>query len=143
MSLVKNIESVIPQRHPFVMIDELLYCEGAITRSSFEVSGDNIFVAENLLREPALVENIAQTAAARAGYLAISENKPVTLGYIGAIQKLEITGLPRVGDMIETEVKVLNQVFDVTLIEGQLTSNGKLLAKCEMKIFVTKVPGES
>ena len=140
MSLVDNIESLIPQRWPFIMINELEYCEGDTTRSSFTVGPDNIFVVNGRLREPALVENIAQTAAARAGWLACRENRPVTLGYIGAIQKLEIFGLPATGDLVSTEIKVLNQVFDVTLVAGTLSCNGEVMASCEMKIFITKTP---
>ncbi|RYY30885.1 MAG: 3-hydroxyacyl-ACP dehydratase [Chitinophagaceae bacterium] len=140
MSLVDNIESLIPQRWPFKMISELEYCEGDTTRSSFTVAADNIFVVNGRMREPALVENIAQTAAARAGWLARQENRPVTLGYIGAIQKLEIFGLPEIGDTVSTEIKVLNQVFDVTLVAGKLSCKGKVMASCEMKIFITKTP---
>jgi len=138
MSLVTNIESIIPQRPPFVMISELVYCEDEDTRSKFFVEADNIFLKEDRLLEPALVENIAQTAAARAGWLALNENRPVTLGYIGAIQQLEIFDLPVKGDILDTEIKVMNQVFNVTLISGKLSCQGRLLATCEMKIFISK-----
>ena len=138
MSLVNNIESIIPQRPPFVMISELVYCEDEDTRSKFFVEADNIFLKEDRLMEPALVENIAQTAAARAGWLALNENRPVALGYIGAIQQLEIFDLPVKGDILDTEIKVMNQVFNVTLISGKLSCEGRLLATCEMKIFISK-----
>ena len=137
MSLVTNIESLIPQRPPFVMISELVYSEGNETRSKFVVESDNIFLNKDRLLEPALVENIAQTAAARAGWLALNENKPVAIGYIGAIQQLEIFDLPVKGDTLETEIRVMNQVFNVTFISGKLCCNGRLLATCEMKIFIS------
>ena len=40
--------------------------------------------------EGGLMENMAQTAAARAGYLAKAENKPVSGGYIGAVKDFEV-----------------------------------------------------
>lgn len=138
MSLVENIHTIIPQRPPFVMIGELTHCDEESSASTFMVTDDNIFLSNNQLLEPALVENIAQTAAARAGYMAMKENRPVAIGYIGAIQQLEIFDLPQKGDLLNTEIKVMNQVFDITLISGKLSSNGKLLASCEMKIFITK-----
>lgn len=138
MSLVTNIESIIPQRPPFVMISELVYCDDEDTRSKFFVEADNIFLKEEKLMEPALVENIAQTAAARAGWLALNENRPVAIGYIGAIQQLEIFDLPAKGDTLDTEIRVMNQVFNVTLISGKLSCKGRLLATCEMKIFISK-----
>ena len=138
MSLVKNIETVIPQRMPFVMISELIQTDAITSRSSFEVKADNIFLKDNYLQEPALVENIAQTAAARAGYLAIQEQRPVTIGYIGSIQNLEVFELPVSGDQLNTEIRVMNQVFDVTLIGATVSCGGKKIATCEMKIFISK-----
>jgi predicted hotdog family 3-hydroxylacyl-ACP dehydratase len=138
MALVKNIHTIIPQRPPFVMIGELIHCDEESSASTFTVTSDNIFLSNNELQEPALVENIAQTAAARAGYMALQENRPVAIGYIGAIQQLEILDLPKTGDLLNTEIRVMNQVFDVTLISGKVSTAGKLLASCEMKIFITK-----
>lgn len=138
MSLVKNIESVIPQRAPFVMISELVQCDVETSGSSFDVKANNIFLKNGRLQEPALVENIAQTAAARAGYLALKEQRPVTIGYIAAIQNLEVFDLPCLGDRLNTEIRIMNQVFDVTLIGATVSCNGKKMASCEMKIFLTK-----
>jgi predicted hotdog family 3-hydroxylacyl-ACP dehydratase len=138
MSLVKNIETVLPQRAPFVMISELISCDDESSASTFEVKADNIFLRDERLQEPALVENIAQTAAARAGFLAIREQRPVAVGYIGAIQNLEVFDLPVLGDTLNTEIRVMNQVFDVTLIGATVSCKGKKLASCEMKIFITK-----
>ena len=138
MSVVENIESFIPQRAPFVMVDSIIYSDEKITRSTFKIKADNIFVENGILKEPALVENIAQTAAARAGYISKKENKPVSLGYIGAIKNLSVTGYPKINEEIITEITVENQIFDVSVISGKISCNEQLLAQCEMKIFITK-----
>ncbi len=90
----ENIQSLIPQRPPFVMIDELIYSDERSSRTSLRVSDDNIFVVNGKLREPGLLENIAQTAAARAGHAAQLENKPVQVGYIGAVKNFEVFTCP-------------------------------------------------
>ena len=133
----QNIETFIPQRPPFVMVDEIMYSDEKITRSKFLVKADNIFVENGCLKEPALVENIAQTAAARAGYISKSENKPVSVGYIGAIKNLVITGYPKINDEIITEITIENQIFDVSVISGKISCNELVVAQCEMKIFIT------
>jgi len=134
--LKENIESLIPQRAPFVMIDELVFSDGAITRTRLQVREDNIFVENGRLTEPALLENIAQTAAARAGYEAKKENAPVRVGYIGAVKNFEVFDLPSVHDIIETEIVTGNQVFDVTVIKGTVYCDSRVIASCEMKIFI-------
>jgi 3-hydroxymyristoyl/3-hydroxydecanoyl-(acyl carrier protein) dehydratase len=131
----KNILDLIPQRPPFVMIDRLLHTDATITRSQFKITGDNIFVEKGLFREPGLLENIAQTAAARAGEMALKENKAVGIGYIGAVKNLVIAGLPAVGDELETEVVMEGSVLDVAVIRGTVWCKGSVMAQCEMRIF--------
>jgi 3-hydroxymyristoyl/3-hydroxydecanoyl-(acyl carrier protein) dehydratase len=136
MILEEDILPLIPQRPPFVMISKLLYSDESITRTSFLVTEENIFVEKGLFREPGLMENIAQTAAARAGYIARSGNLPVQVGYIGAVKNLEIAGLPGTGDELITEIMIKDQVFDVTIITGKVWCRDSLIAQCEMKIFI-------
>ena len=134
--ITPDIISLIPQRPPFVMIDRLTGYDETIATTAFVVKPENIFVENGRLTEPGLVENIAQTAAARAGYVAKQENKPVQLGYIGAIKNLVIHALPFVNDELTTEISITNQIFDVTLVTGKISCKESLLASCEMKIFI-------
>ena len=111
-----------------------------ICRSVLQILEGNIFVENGLFSEPGLIENIAQTAAARIGYICSKQNKPVPLGYIGAVQHLEIVDLPKIKDEIETEITIKNEVFNVTIVEGKVMCNGKTMAHCEMKIFISNQP---
>jgi predicted hotdog family 3-hydroxylacyl-ACP dehydratase len=131
-----DITAFIPQRTPIVMISGILSAEGKMVRSGFHISPDNIFVQDGVLTPPGLMENIAQTAAARAGWLASQERKPISLGYIGAVKDLEIFELPPVGAFIETVAEIGQQVFNATMVTGQVMLDGKLIAQCEMKIFI-------
>ena len=135
---VENIIPLIPQKPPFVMVGKLLSTNEVCTRSSFHIKGENIFVKDGLFQEAGLMENIAQTAALRAGYIAQTESKAVAIGYIGAVSDFEIFDLPKVNDGIETEITVENQIFDVTILSGKVWQNENLLAQCEMKLFISK-----
>ena len=136
--IAENITSLIPQKPPFVMVDKLLHVNQTSTRTGFRIQGNNIFVEEGLFNESGILENIAQTAAAGAGYIHKLENKIVPIGFIGSIKNFEIIELPKINDEIITEVKITNQIFNVTIICGELFCNNKLLAKCEMKIVLIK-----
>lgn len=136
---IENIQSLIPQRPPFVMVDTLVSVSEASIITGFTVREDNIFLMDGEFKEPGLVENIAQTAAARAGYISKTEGQPVQVGYIGAVNGLEIFSLPKTGDELITEISIENQIFDVTLISGKIVSNGKTVAQCNMKIFINQI----
>lgn len=132
----QNILELIPQAPPFVMVGALIYSDEIMTRSIFTIAADNCVVDNGVFTEGGLLENIAQTAAARVGYLAKLENKPVTAGYIGAVKDFEVFSLPKVGDELMTEIKIENQIFNVNVIAGQVWCNNQLIARCEMKVFL-------
>lgn len=139
MIAAENIQSLIPQRPPFVMIDKLLHFSETTTSTGFTIKADNIFVEDGEFKEPGLIENIAQTAAARAGYISKTGNKPVLVGYIGAVNNLHIFSLPKTGDELITEITIENQIFDVTLISGKIICKDKTIAQCNMKIFINQI----
>lgn len=133
-----QITTLIPQRAPFVMISGLFDSNLTATTTSFEIESDNIFVENGFLTEPALIENMAQTAAAGVGYQFSLKNEAVPPGFIGAIKNLEIKTLPHVGQVLLTKVEVLQEVFGVTLIKGNVTVGDETIASCEMKIVLQK-----
>ena len=130
---IKNINDLIPQKFPFVMIDD---SDETSTRCSFTIRDENIFTVDGAFREAGLIENIAQTAAARVGFIAMMEKKDVPVGFIGAVKNLEINDLPKTGETIVTEIKITNTVFDVTIISGTVCLGDKIIAQCEMKIVI-------
>lgn len=139
MSIATDILPFIPQRPPFVMIGTLETCDDSGASTTFPVDDVNIFVQDGKLIEPALVENIAQTCAARIGYNCQQENKPVPVGFIGAVQNLRIDELPKTGDVLETFVNIKNQIFNATIVDGEIKVAGRSIAQCEMRIFIADV----
>ncbi len=133
-----DISSLIPQKPPFVMVDELLFSDDNITRTKFVVPADNIFVINGEFSEAGLMENMAQTAAAGSGNMARIENRPVATGYIGQVKNFEVFALPKAGDELLTEIKIEVQVFDAGIVSGRIWCEDKLLAQCEMKIFINQ-----
>jgi 3-hydroxymyristoyl/3-hydroxydecanoyl-(acyl carrier protein) dehydratase len=136
------VSALIPQKPPLEMVDKLWYNDDNTTISGFSIPTDNIFCEQGFFTEPGIIENIAQTAALRVGYMASTakseDQKEPPVGYIGAIKKLKIHRLPAAGAELRTEVIIQQMIFDVTLITGKSTVNGELIAECEMKIFLKK-----
>ena len=137
-----NIEELLPQRNPFIMLDALTHFDEAITRTRMQVRADNIFVENNELTESGVIENIAQTCAVRMGYInKYLRSDKVKIGFIGSIKDMVINELPKVGDNLVTTVEVINEVFAITLVNAKITLNDKLIASCEMKISITDING--
>ena len=132
----ENIESVIPQRSPFVMISNLLKANDIVFETDFFIRKENIFIKNGLLLETALIENIAQTCAAGFGFLNMQGGGKPMLGFIGAISKARVYKLPEVNTKINTTIIVKYRLENVYLVKGENFYGDKKLLECEMKIVV-------
>ena len=133
-----DILELLPQQPPFVMVDKLLYCDLQTTKTTLTLLADNIFCDGGQLSEAGLVENIAQTCAARMGYInSFINNDSVKIGFIGAIRNQEFLRLPKVGEILITQIETVQEVFQTTLVNATVHIGEELITSCEMKISIT------
>lgn len=131
-----DILRLLPQQPPFVLIDALLQADDTVLRSSFTIPADHVLVEDGRLGEAGLVENMAQTAAAGTGQKAQAEGREAPVGYIGALKNLVVTERPPAGTTIVTEIRVLHQVMQASIVQGTVWQDEKEIASCELKIFI-------
>ena len=135
-----DIKSLIPQREPILLVDALVGVEGGAVRTRLTVRRDNCFVGEDgLLAEPGLVEHIAQSASAFAGYKAMeagASEPPV--GYIGEVRKFLCYSCPRVGEALQTTVTFGPEVGGVSVLTGETCVGEETVACTQMKIYVAE-----
>lgn len=130
-----DIHTLLPQQEPFVMIGTLIHFEMTKTVTELVVSEDNIFVNDGKFSASGLIENMAQTCAARLGYVnKYILQKGIQIGYIGAIRNMQVYELPNVGDKITTTVNIREEVFGMILADATVKCGDKLLVSTEMKI---------
>ena len=115
-----DVHELLPQKEPFVMISKLVHFDMSNTKTETLISEENIFVDNGYFSTSGLIENIAQTCAAR----------------IGSIRNLTILELPKVGDIISTTVEVIEDVFGMTLASARISLNGNTIVETEIKIAV-------
>ena len=134
-----TLSELLPQRPPFVMIDRLVSCDDVFAVTELTVRKDNIFVEDERLTSSGLIENIAQTCAARIGYLNLNAGGTVKIGVIGAISNLDNVSTPKVGEKLETTIELINEVFQMTLVEAVIRINGEEIVRANMKIALTDI----
>ena len=129
------ILTLLPQRPPFVMVDKLLYYDQRTTVCSFVPTAENIFVRNGIFVGSGLIENIAQTCAARIGYYnKYILKRGIRMGFIGAVRNFSIAHLPSLGVELVTTIRITDEAFDITLAEASITQNGRLIASATIKI---------
>lgn len=130
----------IPQRPPIVMIDRLFEANEKFVCTGFLPGTDSLFSSGGFFTEPGILENMAQTAAAGTGYLFIQNKKEVPVGFIGAIKDFQLFKLPGIHEDLTTEVAIVAEVMNASVIRATVSANDGLVATCEMKIFLIDKP---
>jgi predicted hotdog family 3-hydroxylacyl-ACP dehydratase len=126
----------IPQRPPFVLVDNILACDETVVTTDFRIPEEHILVQDGRLSEAGLMENIAQTCAARIGWM--NQDKPVRIGVIGSINNFEHQTLPQCGQTLVTTVTVESSVFEAIIVHADIQCEAKPVAQCDMKVFVVE-----
>ena len=121
------------------MVDELMHADGDEATCALTVRPDNFFIGDDdCMEEVGLIEHIAQSASAFAGYKAVAEGATEPpVGYIGEVKNFHLYHRPRVGDHLVTTITMGATVAGVTIIRGETkTDDGTLCADTTMKIFI-------
>lgn len=135
-----DIHDLLPQRPPFVMVDRLTHYDEKSAQSTFTIREGNLFCTGGRMEEAGLIENMAQTCAARMGYRSRTEpqdDDTVRVGFIGAIRGITIVRAPLVGEVLTTTVEVKEEIFSTSLVETKVEVGGEVIASGSMKIFLT------
>jgi len=148
-----NVVDLLPQRPPFIMVDQLTHYDAVSAKTVFTVREDNLFCKDGVMEEAGLVENIAQTCAARTGFKQRLENgdfeklspvigsEKIKIGVIAMIQSLEMKRRPLVGEVLETSMAIEEEVFTTTLVRSEVRTGNETIAVCRMKLVLTdKIP---
>lgn len=130
-----DVLTLIPQRAPMVMVDLLQNMTDESAKTGLLIREENIFVDNGQLQEGGIIEHIAQSAAAFAGWRGCKDGTP-KLGYIGEIKKMYLHKLPKTGVKLETHMQVMGEAGGITLLSAETKAEGEVIAEGMMKIFL-------
>lgn len=133
-----DILELLPQRPPFIMVDSLTIYSDKYVETEFRIKEDNMMCEDGIFSACGLIENIAQTSAARIGYYyKYILKKPVQIGYVGAIRSLSIYRNPAVNEQIRTRIEVEAEAFGMTSFSAFVyDAEGNILAEGQMKTAI-------
>lgn len=127
---------LIPQRPPIVMVDVVWSADEQSADTGLTIQEDNIFVKDGLFREPGLIEHIAQSAAAFAGYGTFVRGEEPKLGFIGEIKDCVFNLMPPVGSELRTHTQLVTEIGGIRLINAEVRLKDELVTTCVMKFFL-------
>lgn len=132
----EGLYKLIPQRPPIVMVDSFFEADTESATTGLTIQCDNIFCLDGIMQEAGIIEHVAQSAAAFAGYAPYTKGESPKLGFIGEVKRFKILNLPHAGDSLVTTLKVLGEAAGVTLISAETLKGSEVIATGQMKIFI-------
>ena len=134
----KDIYKLIPQRKPFVMVDEFEATGDNAGQSALCVRTDNYFILpDGTMAETGLIEHVAQSCSALAGSHALSGGSSAPpVGIIGEVKHFSCNRRPRSGERIETTVSFGMSFGNVTMATGKAYVCGEQIVEITLKIFM-------
>lgn len=144
-----DIERLIPQRFPIRMVDRLLSATADEATTSLCLRSSCLFLdTEGYLQAEGLVEHLAQSASALAGWVALGRSTSAAarseadgapqppIGYIAEVKKFRLLSHPRVGDTLLTHVSFGAELGGMQLMSGTTSVGGTPVAETQMKLFI-------
>ena len=135
----EEIKKIIPQREPFLMIDEVEeYKPGESCTAYKNVSEEEYYFKGHFPENPIMpgvlmVEALAQTGA--VAILSLEENKNKN-ALFGGINNLKFKKQVVPGDRLKLEVKIIKQKGPVGIGEAIATVDGKVAVKGELTFAI-------
>ena len=131
----EEIKKIIPQREPFLMIDEVEeYIPGEMTIAYKDVDINEWYFKGHFPGNPIMpgvliTEALAQTGA--VAILSLEENKGKN-ALFGGIDKLKFKKQVVPGDVLKLEVKIIKRKGPIGVGEAIATVNGEIAVKGEL-----------
>ena len=134
-----DIKKIIPQREPFLMIDEVeSFVPGESAIAYKNVSADEWYFKGHFPGNPIMPGVLITESLAQAGavaILSIEENKGKN-ALFGGIDKMKFKKMVVPGDRLKLEVKIIKRKGPIGIGEAVATVDGVLVAKGELTFAV-------
>lgn len=131
----EEIKNIIPQRDPFLMIDEVEeYVPGESAIAYKNVNEKEWYFKGHFPNNPIMpgvliTESLAQTGA--VAILSMDENKGKN-ALFGGIDKMKFKRMVVPGDRLKLDVKIIKRKGPIGVGEAIATVDGKIVAKGEL-----------
>ncbi|HEU6449160.1 MAG TPA: hypothetical protein VFV23_12045 [Verrucomicrobiae bacterium] len=135
--MFSDIEKLIPHRAPMRFIDALVECTENAAAATTCFADKSFAVAGGKVLESALVECLAQTAAASRRHLAQANGKAnePQFGMLVAVSNFKIHSRPLMEKTLRIEIFERKRLGQMRMISGRIFCDGEMVASGDLSLY--------
>ncbi len=136
---IKEIQEIIPHRHPFLLIDCIEELEPGVRAVGYKsVSFDEYYFRGHFPQEPVMPGVLIVEALAQTGAVAIlsKEEFKGKIAYFGGIEKAKFKKKVVPGDRMKLECEIIKQKGPVGVGKATATVDGKVAVTAELTFMI-------
>lgn len=136
---IKEIQEIIPHRHPFLLVDCIEELEPGVKAVGYKcVTYHEPFFEGHFPQDPVMpgvliIEALAQVGS--AAMLSVEAYKG-KIGYFGGINNAKFKYMVRPGDKLRLECEIIKQKGPVGIGRAVATVDGKIAATAELTFMI-------
>lgn len=131
------LDALLPHRAPMILLDEVLALSDEGATCAVVVRAGAPFVEAGVVPAVAMLEYIAQAAAATAGYAARARGEAVAAGYVVGAREVNLhVADAAVGDRLVVTARRLAGNATLGRYRGEVRRGAELLVDAELSAYV-------
>lgn len=123
----KEILDTIPQREPFLFVDEVVDRTEDKIITKYHVTGKEDFFKGHFPGNPIMPGVLLQEAAFQTGALLMSGKGSEGLGVVARVQDVKFKNFVKPGDILEMEITLEEMLSNAFYMSGKSRVNGKIV----------------
>lgn len=136
---IKEIQEIIPHRHPFLLVDCIEELEPGVRAVGYKcVTYDEPYFAGHFPQEPVMPGVLILEALAQVGAVSILsvEGNRGKIAYFGGIDKAKFKHKVVPGDRLRLECEIIKSKGPVGVGKATATVDGKVAASAELTFMI-------
>jgi 3-hydroxyacyl-[acyl-carrier-protein] dehydratase len=131
---MEEILARIPQRPPFLFVDEIVSEEEGSIVTARTFSADEDFFKGHFPEKPVVPGVLLQEALFQTGALLLSSGQGAGLGMVTRVGGAKFKRVVGPGDRIEMHVSLVEQVANAYVMKGKITLDSKVAAMVDFTV---------
>lgn len=128
---MENVKELIPQREPFLFVEQIADRGESTIQTTYKVTGEEDFFKGHFPGNPIMPGVLLQEALFQTGACLMAGKSGSGLGVVTRVSNGKFKGMVKPGDTLEMSVELVDQAANAYYFKGRTRVEGKVVLALE------------